>query len=71
MLPDQNYIANLLAAVQVTWTPGKTSTLLKATQDEEEEENSDGEQNFDWGDESHQQDWGDETLDLDHHYGKF
>jgi hypothetical protein len=42
-----------------------------ATQDEEEEENSDGEQNFDWGDESYQQDWGDETLDLDHHYGKF
>jgi hypothetical protein len=41
------------------------------TQDEEAEENSDGEQNFDWGDDSHQQDWGDETEDLDHHYGKF
>ncbi|EFX65336.1 hypothetical protein DAPPUDRAFT_331480 [Daphnia pulex] len=54
--------------VTVVISPLK-SLIDLATQDEEEEENSDGEQNFDWGDESHQQDWGDKTLDLDHHYG--
>ncbi len=37
---------------------------------EEEQVNSDGEQNFDWGDDVLQQDWGDETEDIDHHYGK-
>ncbi|EFX65024.1 hypothetical protein DAPPUDRAFT_333605 [Daphnia pulex] len=34
-----------------------------------EEDNSDGEQNFYWGDEGDQHELGEETLDMDHYYG--
>ncbi len=40
-------------------------------QEEQEEENSDGEQDFDWEEEGHQQDWGEELFDVNYHYGKF
>jgi hypothetical protein len=41
------------------------------THEGEEEINSDGEQNFDWGEDGVQQNWDEETEDFDHYYGKF
>ncbi|XP_046460273.1 uncharacterized protein LOC124207053 [Daphnia pulex] len=52
------------------WHPHLTEQCPNVqTHEGEEEINSDGEQNFDWGEDGVQQNWDEETEDFDHYYG--